>query len=153
MYAKIENGEVKYLVNIKTEEDLIEVEGNIKYPVYDSNTNTIKEGFNETLQKFIKNKITTEQFLLHIQEITLNCYKRLFAKTDEYVVMREKRKLLEIWTELDEAEFQQKMQEYNDLVLEYKQRKQYVLSIASNKEELINYYTNELLQRLNELNN
>ena len=152
MFAKIENGKIKYVINANVEDGLIEFY-NIKYPVFDEESYSIIEGHNEYLTKFRDNKINVEQFLLHIQEITLDCYKKLFAKTDEYVAMREKRRLLDIWTEADEQEFKQKMQEYNELVLEYKQRKQYVLSIADNKEELMNYYANVLLPRIEELSN
>ena len=102
---------------------------------------------------YVDDLITTEEFLLHIQEITLNCFKRLFTKTDEYIIMREKRQLLEIWTQADEDEFQLKMQEYSNLVNEYKQRKQDCLNLANDKQGLINYYSNILLPRLQELDN
>jgi len=67
--------------------------------------------------------------------------------------MREKRQLLEIWTQADEDEFQLKMQEYSNLVNEYKQRKQDCLNLANDKQGLINYYSNILLPRLQELDN
>lgn len=105
------------------------------------------------LELYQDDLITTEQFLLHIQEITLNCYKNLFAKTDECIAMRSKRQLLGIWTDADEEEFQQKMQEYNELVSEYKQRKQDCINLINNKQGLIDYYNDVLLPRLNELNN
>lgn len=103
------------------------------------------------LKAFIQNKITTQDFLLHIQEVSLNFFKSEWQKTDELIAMREKRKLLDIWHEDDEINFIDSMNDYKSLVEEYKTIKNECINLSDNKEMLVNYYQSTVISRLNEL--
>jgi len=149
MYAKIIDNKIAYTCNLKTESDMVEMPENLQYPVVVNNA--IIEGYSESLQLFKNDVITETQFFYHIQDITLKVYKKLWSVTDEYIAMKEKRTYLDIWTPDDEAEFNQVMSDYEKLVLEYKGMKNTCLSLAGNKYQLINYYIETLLPRLEEL--
>lgn len=94
--------------------------------------------------KFQNDLITKDDFLLHIKTEILNYYMYLFKKTDDFVIMKQKRQFLGIWTDNDEQEFQQKMQEYNNLIMEYRKIKEDLLNLTG-KNELIEYYNNIVL--------
>jgi len=103
------------------------------------------------LRSFKNDSISIQDFLLHTQEISLSTFKSHWKKTDELIAMREKRKLLDIWYENDETEFIEKLENYKNLVEEYKVTKNMCIDLAEDKEKLIDYYTKILIPRLEEL--
>lgn len=130
--------------------ETIETDDNdVGFPVIEKGK--IIEGYSKPYWFFKSGKITENEFFLHIQGLSLNAFKLQWQKTDELISMREKRKLLDIWWDNDEAEFLLALEDYKNLVEEYKQMKNECIALGGQKEKLIEYYVDKLLPRLEKL--
>jgi len=96
---------------------------------------------------FEEDLMTKDKFVENILTEMKRIYILKFRITDDELIMKQKRQLLEIWTQEDEDEFTQNLQTYKSLVTEYKQIKETLITLTD-KQELLDYYRNIILPKL-----
>lgn len=78
---------------------------------------------NRVDNRYINNEITVDEVKDYLRGVLYDVYLKIFKMTDDYIVAKQKRTILNLWRESDEMEFNQKMQEYEAIVLNYKSLK------------------------------
>ncbi len=96
---------------------------------------------------FEEDLITKDIFIEKACKKLRKFYIPKFKITDDEIIMKQKRQLLDVWTQEDEDEFTQNLQTYKSLVTEYKQIKETLITLTD-KQELLDYYRNIILPKL-----
>lgn len=105
---------------------------------------------NQPVNQYLKDVITKDQFLKHIQDLAFSVFKKKLANTKELESDKEAKEILKIWEKQDEDDYQKKLKENSNLQLEFGKTMDEISAIKD-KQKLIDYYKNVLLPRLQEV--
>lgn len=143
----VKNGIIKLEKNQKIENNKI-VEKS-KYELYKEGLIEIDKKFkineNNLIEKktkkelFEEDLIKIEEFKEYLKEILNNYYRKIFLKTDEIYIIREKRKILNMWDEKNENDFISKLKDYEKKYKEYLKIKKEIED-EKEKNNLLNFF-------------
>jgi len=130
-YAKITNNQIEYIISENIGENLIEINDEIIYPVFFEGK--IIEGYDENRANYMTGKISFEEWKNVEKEKLKQNYINIFSKTDDIIIMYEKRKALNILTERDIKKYKEALEEYYNALKEYREKKREIEKMKENK--------------------